>query len=135
MPSVIRTIANNMLTTDEPDHTRLRSIVDEAFRRRAVLDMEPHIRAIADGLADELFAEGSPADLVQRYARHIAALGDLRTARPAAGRPAEIHRMGQFHVASHQCIQLSAADRRALQDAPLSAGTPAGLRANRAARD
>ena len=37
-----------MLTMDEPDHTRLRSIVDEAFRRRAVLDMEPHIRAIAD---------------------------------------------------------------------------------------
>jgi cytochrome P450 len=31
--------------------------------------MEPRIRAIADGLADELFATGSPADLVQRYAR------------------------------------------------------------------
>ena len=44
----IATFANNMLTMDEPDHTRLRSIVDEAFRRRAVLDMEPHIRAIAD---------------------------------------------------------------------------------------
>ena len=43
-----RDIANNMLTMDEPDHTRLRNIVDEAFRRRAVLDMEPHIRAIAD---------------------------------------------------------------------------------------
>jgi len=56
---------------DEPDHTRLRSIVDEAFRRRAVLDMEPHIRAIADHLAGELFALGSPADLVQRYARML----------------------------------------------------------------
>jgi len=30
-----------MLSMDEPDHTRLRSIVDEAFRRRAILDMEP----------------------------------------------------------------------------------------------
>ena len=69
MPKSIAALANNMLTMDEPDHTRLRSIVDEAFRRRAVLDMEPHIRAIADGLAGELFAEGSPADLVQRYAR------------------------------------------------------------------
>jgi cytochrome P450 PksS len=58
-----------MLTVDEPDHTRLREIVDEAFRRRAVLDMQPHIRAIADDLAGELFAEGSPADLVERYAR------------------------------------------------------------------
>ena len=48
-----------MLTMDEPDHTRLRNIVDEAFRRRAVLDMEPHIRAIADRLADELFAKAA----------------------------------------------------------------------------
>ncbi|MGW1423261.1 cytochrome P450 family protein [Bradyrhizobium manausense] len=69
MPRLIRTIANNMLTMDEPDHTRLRSIVDEAFRRRAIVAMEPRIRAIADGLADELFAKGSPADLVQSYAR------------------------------------------------------------------
>ena len=69
MPNFVRTIANNMLTMDEPDHTRLRSIVDEAFRRRAIVAMEPRIRSIADGLADELFAEGSPADVVQRYAR------------------------------------------------------------------
>ncbi|MET4069096.1 cytochrome P450 [Bradyrhizobium sp. S3.2.6] len=69
MPGLVRTIANNMLTMDEPDHTRLRSIVDEAFRRRAIVAMEPRIRAIADGLADELFANGSPADLVQSYAR------------------------------------------------------------------
>ncbi|HEY9453024.1 MAG TPA: cytochrome P450 [Bradyrhizobium sp.] len=71
MPKLIGAVANNMLTMDEPDHTRLRNIVDEAFRRRAVLDMAPHIRAIADGLADRLFADGSPADLVQRYARML----------------------------------------------------------------
>jgi len=69
MPRLVTTIAKNMLTMDEPDHTRLRSIVDEAFRRRAIVAMEARIRAIADGLADELFANGSPADLVQRYAR------------------------------------------------------------------
>src|SRR5882757_2086524 len=71
MPGMIRAIANNMLTMDEPDHTRLRSIVDEAFRRRAILEMEPRILAIADGLAAELFAAGSPADLVDRYARRL----------------------------------------------------------------
>ena len=69
IPKSVGAFANNMLTMDEPDHARLRGIVDEAFRRRAVLDMEPHIRAIADRLADELFVAGSPADLVQRYAR------------------------------------------------------------------
>jgi cytochrome P450 PksS len=60
-----------MLSMDEPDHRRLRDIVDEAFRRRAVVQMEPHIQAIGDQLADELFAAGSPADLVERYARKL----------------------------------------------------------------
>lgn len=69
MPGMLRVLASNMLTMDEPDHTRLRSIVDEAFRRRAILDMEPRVAEIAARLADELFADGSPADLVERYAR------------------------------------------------------------------
>jgi len=71
MPRIFRVFANNMLTVDEPDHTRLRGIVDEAFRRRAVHDMEPRIRVIADELAGDLFAQGSPADLVSRYARML----------------------------------------------------------------
>ncbi len=71
MPGIFGTLVNNMLTFDEPDHTRLRSIIDEAFRRRAVLDMEPRVRALADELSDELFADGSPADVVQRYARRL----------------------------------------------------------------
>jgi cytochrome P450 PksS len=69
MPALLKSVANNMLTMDEPHHTRLRGIVDEAFRRRAILDMEPRVRAIADHLADELFSDGSPADAVERYAR------------------------------------------------------------------
>ena len=71
MPKIVRTISSNMLSADEPDHTRLRGIVDEAFRRRAVLEMQPRILAIAGELADQLFAEGSPADLVDRYARRL----------------------------------------------------------------
>ncbi|MDD1522164.1 MULTISPECIES: cytochrome P450 [Bradyrhizobium] len=88
MPRFVRTIANSMLTMDEPDHTRLRSIVDEAFRRRAIVAMEPRIRAIADGLADELFAEECPADLVQRYARilPLAVISEL-LGLPLADRP------------------------------------------------
>src|SRR5215468_10772135 len=71
MPGWLRTLAVSMLTMDEPDHTRLRNIVDEAFRRRAIVDMEPRIFAIADELAAELFADGNPADLVERYARKL----------------------------------------------------------------
>ena len=88
MPKLVTTVANNMLTMDEPDHTRLRSIVDEAFRRRAIVAMEPRIRAIADGLADDLFADGSPADLVQQYARilPVSVICEL-LGLPAADRP------------------------------------------------
>jgi cytochrome P450 len=71
MPGLIRAVADNMLTMDEPDHTRLRGIVDEAFRRQTILDMQPRILALADELASQLFAEGSPADLVERYARKL----------------------------------------------------------------
>jgi cytochrome P450 len=71
MPGILRALAKHMLAMDDPDHKRLRDIVDEAFRRRAVLEMEPHIAAIGDQLADRLFAEGSPADLVARYAREL----------------------------------------------------------------
>jgi len=71
MPGMVLTLTNNMLAMDEPDHRRLRDIVEEAFRRRAILDMEPRILAIADELAGELFRDGSPADLVDRYARQL----------------------------------------------------------------
>jgi cytochrome P450 len=71
MPKFLEKVARNMLTMDEPDHTRLRGIVDEAFRRRAIVDMAPRVREIADSLADELFADGSPADIVERYARTL----------------------------------------------------------------
>ena len=92
--NLIATIANNMLTMDEPDHTRLRGIVDEAFRRRAVLDMEPRIRAIADGLAGDLFA-GRPRRPRRSVMRDLAAVGDLRIAGSACERSAAIHRLGE----------------------------------------
>src|SRR5271155_3669951 len=71
MPEILRSLASSMLGTDDPDHGRLRNIVDEAFRRRAVAAMEPRILLLASKLAEELFAEGSPADLVRRFAREL----------------------------------------------------------------
>ena len=97
MPGIVRTLANSMLSMDEPDHKRLRDIVDEAFRRRAVLEMEPHIQATGDALADELFAEGSPADLVERYARKLplSVITEL-LGLPLADRPKFIAWAGSF---------------------------------------
>ena len=102
MPGILRTLANNMLSMDEPDHTRLRDIVDEAFRRRAVLDMEPRILAIADELADELFCRGKSGRSRRPLCAKAAAFGDLRAARPAACRQGEIHRLGGRLHALHR---------------------------------
>ena len=71
MPGILRSLASSMLGADNPDHRRLRNIVDEAFRRRAVVAMEPRILLLAGKVAEELFAEGSPADLVRRFAREL----------------------------------------------------------------
>lgn len=93
----IRAVADNMLTRDEPDHTRLRQIVDEAFRRRAILQMEPRIITLADELAGELFAQGSPADLVDRFARRLplAVICEL-LGLPAEDRPKFMEWTGSF---------------------------------------
>lgn len=69
MPRSISLLANNMLTTDEPDHTRLRTIVDQAFHRRQILDLQPRLEEIADDLVANLFKENPTADLVQNFAR------------------------------------------------------------------
>jgi len=88
VPGWIRALAVSMLSMDEPDHKRLRTIVDEAFRRRAILDMEPRIFAIADELATDLFADGSPADLVERYALRLPLLAVCELlGLPSADRP------------------------------------------------
>ena len=56
MPAIVGTLANHMLSMDEPDHARLRGVVDESFRRRAILEMESRILALADQLADQLLS-------------------------------------------------------------------------------
>ena len=127
MPRILRTLANHMLSMDEPDHRRLRDIVDEAFRRRAVLEMEPRILAIADEFAGELFAEGSPADLVDRYARKLPLSVICELARPAAFRSAEIHRLGERLYAPHRHDRLHQPDPQYFGDAALS-GKAAGSR-------
>lgn len=69
MPRTVRLLANNMLTMDEPDHRRLRSLVDLVFRRDAVMALEPKIARLADAFSADLFSNGEPADLQTRFAR------------------------------------------------------------------
>ena len=70
IPKSIQLLADNMLLKDEPDHRRLRKLVDSAFQRRGVMDMRPGIEALADKLLDELQDQATP-DLVNDYSRRL----------------------------------------------------------------
>ncbi|MEV6596513.1 cytochrome P450 [Actinoplanes sp. NPDC051346] len=57
----------SMLTTDAPDHTRLRRLVSRAFTARRVEAMRPRVRDLAEGLLDAIVPRGH-ADLVAEFA-------------------------------------------------------------------
>lgn len=69
MPGSLKVLADNMLLKDEPDHKRLRTLVNHAFARRGILEMRDDVTRIADRLIDG-FGEG-PVDLVEAYARAL----------------------------------------------------------------
>ncbi len=50
--------AQTMLTSDPPEHTRLRRLVSKAFTPRAVEDLRPRIQSIVDHLLDEIAKKG-----------------------------------------------------------------------------
>jgi len=70
LPKIFRTLSQNMLTQDEPAHTRLRTIVDTSFQRRNVLALEGKIEAIAQALLDAA-ESAQPVDLVTQFARQL----------------------------------------------------------------
>lgn len=53
-----RTGLTSMLETDPPDHTRLRSLVSQAFTPRAIEGLRPRIERIADDLVEKAAAVG-----------------------------------------------------------------------------
>jgi cytochrome P450 len=58
-----------MAFRDEPDHTRLRSLMNKAFTPPTVKNLIPHIQEIANKLLDEIQAKGSNHfDLVKDFA-------------------------------------------------------------------
>ena len=108
MPGSIRALAVNMLTMDEPDHTRLRSIVDEAFRRRAMLDMEPHIlRHCRSSWRPSCSpTEARPTSSSAMHASYRCPSSASCSA--CRGRQAAVHRLGKPRHSSHGHHQLPA---------------------------
>lgn len=93
LPRNLRPLRQHMLIRDEPDHRRLRSLVDQAFLRQHVEALRPRLVALADAALDQFAAElrRSPggADLLAHFARPfpLAVICEL-LGLPAADRPA-----------------------------------------------
>src|SRR5262245_18609798 len=56
-----------MMFRDPPDHTRLRSLVNQAFTPRRVRELEPRIAAIVDDLLARVWPHGA-MDFVAEFA-------------------------------------------------------------------
>lgn len=70
LPKALGLLAQNMLGHDDPEHRRLRGLVDQAFQRRTVEAAKPMIAAVADRLLDRL--EGrKEADLMAEFCRDL----------------------------------------------------------------
>ena len=63
-----------IVSMDPPEHTRVRKLLARAFTMRAVERMRPRIEEIAEGLIDDMMANGPPADFVGAFATPLPAM-------------------------------------------------------------
>lgn len=58
---------DHLLTKDDADHQRLRSLINRAFTAARVGRLAPRIQALADELLENMAAEGEQVDLVRHF--------------------------------------------------------------------
>jgi len=69
LPETLRLLLDSMLMKDEPEHRRLRKLVDHAFGRRNILAMRADIDALTDRIIDEF--NGEVVDLIPALCRRL----------------------------------------------------------------
>ncbi len=70
LPRTLSLLALNMLGHDDPEHRRLRGLVDQAFQRRTIAALRPMIVRVADDLLDRLEQRGE-VDLMAAFCRDL----------------------------------------------------------------
>lgn len=70
IPGFLKPLQRNMIDADAPDHTRLRSLVHQAFMPRLIAQMQARIHRLAHELIDRVEAKGE-MDLVHDFALPI----------------------------------------------------------------
>jgi cytochrome P450 len=73
LPRNLRPLATHMLLRDEPDHRRLRGLVEQAFQRQSVEALRPRLEMLADEALDHLAEQAArtpgSVDLLAHFAR------------------------------------------------------------------
>jgi len=67
MYGVEASIANGMVATDPPEHTRMRKLVSGAFTQKRIRALRPQVAATVDGLIDAMLLGPRPADLSHSF--------------------------------------------------------------------
>lgn len=70
VPRSVRHLADSMIVNDEPEHRRLRDLVQKAFTTSAIAGLEPDLRAHAHALLDAALARGR-VEFQSAYAQPI----------------------------------------------------------------
>ena len=70
LPKRIQLIAESMITEDDPEHRRLRNLVNQAFKPGAIAKLEPTIEELTHRLLDDAEKKGR-VDLMSAYALPI----------------------------------------------------------------
>lgn len=94
-PRMMRVLAQNMLTLDDPDHRRLRKLVDGPFRCDRIEALRSTIARIADDLIDDM-ERTQNFDLVVGLSREL----PLRVISEMLGLPSELRRKTQAWMGS-----------------------------------
>jgi len=93
LPKLFKTLMQNMLTMDEPDHRRLRSLVESAFVRSSVEEMRPGIQRIVDGeldLMEQAADANGTVDFQNTFARRVPLAVICEIDRTARGRSRQV---------------------------------------------
>lgn len=67
VPGFLEMLVRSMITSDDPEHRRLRRLVAKAFTPRAIADLEPAMTATAQRLVGDLVRRGG-GDLIEAFA-------------------------------------------------------------------
>jgi cytochrome P450 len=68
IPKIFAPLMANMLDRDDPDHARLRRLVQKAFTPQRVEAMRASVQTLSDGLIDRILVKGGTFDLIGEYA-------------------------------------------------------------------